>query len=195
MKWLLSVIAMFAVVTLAPAEDKKPAGPVTLKLVAKKSKYTFDGNGMTPKEYKAHLEKLAKDIAGGQPATPPKPLPVDFVLQITNTSKEEVTVYVGGDPNVFTFNLTGGAGVVNMLNPVAFTADFRLPKAVAIAPGKSYEIPVKVFADGNRGYSRLVFWTGPGDYKLSVKYTLSDKGGGKGTVLTSEPVKITVAAK
>src|SRR5207237_179878 len=97
---------------------------------------------------------------------------VDFVLQVTNTSKKEVTIYVGGDSNVYTFELTGGTGAVTMNNPVAFTADFKVSKAVNLAAGKSYEIPVKAFADGNRGLSRLVFWTGPGEYKLSATYTL-----------------------
>ena len=64
-----------------------------------------------------------------------------------------------------------------------------------LEPGKSHEIPVKLLADGRRGIARLVFWTGPGEYKLSAKYTLSDAKGGKGTELTSEPVKITITDK
>jgi len=163
--------------------------------VSKKEKYTFDGGGKTAKEYKESLEALAKKLDKGELATPPKPLAVDFTLVLTNTSKEAVTAYVGGDSNVYTFELTGGAGAVNMGNPVAFTADFRLPKAVTIEAGKTYEIPVKVFADGNRGFSRLVFWTGPGEYKLVAKYTLADKDGGKAAELVSEPAKIIVADK
>lgn len=192
---LVAMAILFGVSMTASAEDKKPEGPITLKLVPKTDKYKFDGGGKTPAEYKKELEDLAAALKNGGRARPPKALPVDFVLELTNTSKEEVTIYVGGDPNVYTFDLTGGAGVVNMNNPVAFTADFRLPKAVTLAAGKSHEIPVKVFADGNRGFSRLVFWTGPGEYKLSAKYTLSDQDGGKGTELKSEPVKITVTEK
>jgi hypothetical protein len=85
--------------------------------------------------------------------------------------------------------------VVAMNSGLAFTADFRLPKAVTLAPGKSHEIPVKLLADGSRGMSRYVYWTGPGEYKLAAKYTLSDKDGGKGAELKSEPVKITVTEK
>ena len=40
---------------------------------------------------------------------------------------------------------------MNMNNPVAVTADFRLPKAVTIEAGKTYDIPVKMLADGHRG--------------------------------------------
>src|SRR5262245_839163 len=193
--FLLAMMALLVLGVSASAQDKKPAGPVTLKLIAKTDKYKFDGGGKTPKEYKAELERIAKLIADGKEAEPPKPLTVDFVLQLTNTSKEEVTIYVGGDSNVHTFELTGEPGVVTMRNPVAVTADFRLPKAVTLAPGKSHDIPVKQFSDGMRGISRLIFWTGPGDYKLVAKYALADKDGGKGTELTSEPVKITVTEK
>ncbi|MCI0702006.1 MAG: hypothetical protein L0241_13065 [Planctomycetia bacterium] len=196
MKWfLLAVAALLVFSVSASADDKKPAGPVSLKIVAKKDKYKFDGGGKTAKEYKAHLEELAAKAKKGELRMAPKPPAVDLVLQLTNTSKEEVTIYVGGDPNIYTFELTGGAGTVTMNSGLAFTADFRLPKAVTLAPGKSYEIPVKQLSDGGRGASRYVFWTGPGDYKLAAKYTLSDKNGGKGAVLESEPVKITVTEK
>lgn len=188
---------VFAFGSSAMADDKKdkPAGPIVLKVVSKKDKYVFDGGGKTPKEYKAHLEDVAAKIAAGKEIAPPRPLTVDLVLQLENTSKEKQTVYVGGDPNVYTFDLSGGAGVVNMNNPVAFTADFRLPRAVVIEPGKTYDIPVKAFADGNRGFSRLVFWTGPGEYTLAAKYTLADKDGGKTAELKSEPIKIKVDEK
>ncbi len=126
---------------------------------------------------------------------PPKPLAVDLVLQLENTSKEAVTVHLGGDPNIHKFELTGGAGVVNMPNPVAMTLEFRLPKVITIEPGKSHEIPVKLLADGTRGISRLVFWTGPGEYSLTATYTLSDKDGDKRTVLKSEATKIVVVEK
>jgi hypothetical protein len=178
----------------AAAQDKA-TGPVVLKVVSKQDKYVFDGGGKSPKEFKEHLEEIAKLLNRGQDVRPPKPLAVDLVLQLVNTSKERVTVFVGGDTNIYTFDLSGGSGVVTMNNPVAFTADFRLPKAVDIEPGKAYEIPVKVFADGNRGFSRLVFWTGPGEYKLVAKYTLADMDGGKAAELKSEPITLKVTEK
>lgn len=186
---------LFALTCQASADDKKPDGPVVLKVVSKKDKYVFDGGGKTPKEYKEDLEALVKNLEKGERVRPPKPLAVDLVLQLENTSKEAVTVYVGGDTNIYKFELTGGAGVVNVNNPVAFTADFRLPKAVTIEAGKSYEIPVKGFADGQRGISRLVYWTGPGEYKLTATYILANKDGGKGAELKSEATKIVVAEK
>lgn len=195
--WLLvaGVVGLCVAGGTAAAQDKKPAQPVTLKLVSKKDKYVFDGGGMTPREYKADLEALVKNLEKGERVRPPKPVPVDIALRLENTSKEPVTVYVGGDTNVHKFELTGGAGVVTVNNPVAFTADFRLPKAVTIEPGKTHEIPVKQFADGPRGISRLVYWTGPGEYKLTATYVLATQDGGKAAELKSEPIKIVVSEK
>lgn len=200
MRILIVFASVLASASFAASEDPKTedksAGPITLSVVSKTEKYTFDGAGKSPKEYKADLEALAKKLEKGERASPPKPLAVDLVLVLKNTSKEDVTVYVGGDTNVYTFELSGGSGTVAMNNPVAFTADFRLPKGVTIPAGKTYEIPVKVFADGNRGFSRLVFWTGPGEYKLTAKYRLAKNADGEqGQVLKSEPTKIVVAEK
>jgi hypothetical protein len=196
MKWLLLTAALFAFATAASAEDKKPAGPITLTIVAKSDKYKFDGGGKTPAEFKKHLEDIAKQQGkGGGLVTPPKPPVVDLVLVLTNTTKNPQTIYVGGDTNVYTFELTGGAGVVTLNSGLAFTADFRAPKPVTLAPSKAHEIPVKQLSDGMRGAARYVYWTGPGEYTLSAKYRLADKDGGKGTEVQSEPVKITVMEK
>jgi hypothetical protein len=192
---LLAAAFLFALAASASADDKKPEGPLALRLVAKKNEYKFDGGGKTPAEYKKYLEELAQAAKKGGLVRAPKPPAVDLVLQIVNTSKEEVTVHVGGDPNVYAFELTGGAGEVAMNSGLAFTREFRIPKAVTLAPGKSYDIPVKQLSDGLRGASRYVYWTGPGEYKLSATYTLADPNGGKGATLKSEPVKITVTEK
>jgi hypothetical protein len=198
MKWLL-LAPVFALATAVSAEekkdDKKPAGPIALTIVAKTDKYKFDGGGKTPADFKKHLEDIAKKQEKGGLVTPPKPPAVDLVLVLTNTSKEDVTIYVGGDANVYTFELTGGAGTVALNSGMALTLEFRGSKAVALAAGKTHEIPVKQLSDGMRGVSRNVYWTGPGEYKLSATYTLANKDGGNGTELKSEPVKITVTEK
>jgi hypothetical protein len=195
MKWLLLTAGAFVFASAVSAEDKKPTSPVALTIVAKTDKYKFDAGGKTPAEFKKELEAIAEQQKGGKLAKPPKPPAVDLVLVLTNTSKEEVTIYVGGDTNAYTFELTGGDGSIALGSALAFTADFKLPKAVTIAPGKAHEIAVKQLSDGLRGMARNVYWTGPGEYKLSAKYTLATKDGQKGTELKSEPVKITVTEK
>lgn len=197
-----SIVATFLTLSMPallcaqePKEGSKPMLGVSLEVVAKKNVYIFEGGGKSPAEYKQHLEAIAARLKKGDLVDPPKPLNVDLVLRLINTTQEPITIHVGGDPNIYTFTLSGGAGVVTMNNPVAFTTDFRLPKPVTLAPGKSYEIHVPVLADGHRGLSRLLFWTGPGEYTLSAEYTLADAEGQKTAVIKSAPVKITVQAK
>ena len=189
---ITATAVLLALAAPAPAADNPPEPSVALTVVAKTSKYKFDGGGKAPAEYKSHLEEIAKAQKDGKLTQPPKPPAVDIALKLTNTSKNEVTIYVGGDSNVYTFELTGGDGPVALNSGLAFTEEFRAPRAVTLAPGKSYEIPVKRLADGHRGAERYVYWTGPGEYKLSAKYTLADASGQKGAELKSEPVKITV---
>lgn len=192
MKLLVAAVALVAFAATVSAEDKKPASPLALKLVAKADKYKFEAGGKTPAEFKKHLDGVAAAQKNGKLAQPPKPPAVDLVLQIVNTSKEDVTIYVGGDSNVWTFELTGGDGVVSMGSALAMTLEFRLPNQVKLAPGKAHEIPVKALADGTRGAGRYVYWTGPGEYKLSAKYGVGLSEEGQPTELKSEPVKITV---
>lgn len=184
-----------AVAPGASADDKKPTSPLVLKLVAKTDTYKFDGGGKTPAEFKKLLEDIAAQQKGGKIAAPPKPPTVDLVLRIENPTKDDVTIFIGGDVNVATLELTGGTGVVTAPAAVALTADFKLPKAVKLEAGKSYDIPVKQLSDGLRGVSRNVYWTGPGEYKLAARYQLATEDGGKSTELKSEPIKITVTEK
>src|SRR5262245_20159809 len=191
MKWLLLTSASVLVfAATASTDDKKREGPVTLKLIAKTDKYKFVGDVLTPSE--AELGEVSRLMAASIPVLPPQPLKVDLLLQLTNTSNEAVTLYVEGDMNEITFDLTGGDGVGEWRYRGPFTADLRLPKPVTLAPGKSYELPVKQLTDGLRGMGRWLWWTGPGEYTLTAKYRLSDNDGGSGTILQSQPVKITV---
>jgi hypothetical protein len=194
-RFLLALALALGLALNGTAEDKKPDGPVVLTVVAKTDMYKFDGGGKTAAEFKKDLEAAAKAIEKGEPATLPKALTVDLVLRLTNTSKEEVTIYAGGTANVYTFELSGGAGVVALPNRGPMPGFIRLPQAITLAPGKSHEFPITRLSDGRRGLARSVFWAGPGEYKLSAKYLLTDAKGGKGTELISEPVKITVTDK
>src|SRR5262249_30705320 len=121
---------------------------------------------------------------------PPAPA-VDLVVKVVNTSKDDVTVYVGGDPNLMTFELKG-PGAATLPNTVALTSDFKLPKARTLKAGESFDIPVSRLMDGHRGVSRLLYWTEPGAYTLSVTYQLCDMKGAKTQLLKSEPIQLKV---
>jgi hypothetical protein len=194
--WCASLAGLVAVAVnaAAPAEPQGDNKDLELKVVAKNSKVAWDGGGMAPAEYRKMLDKVAEDLKdkkGGFRVKAPPPPNLDLALVITNKSKEDVTIYLGGDPNQYTFELKG-PGVMALPNNVAMTADFKLPKAVTLKAGGTYEMLLTKLSDGMRGMTRHVYWTEPGEYTLAVSYQLSDQQGKKTQLLKSEPIKITV---
>jgi hypothetical protein len=115
-----------------------------------------------------------------------------------------VSVWVTGDPVVLTLNLKG-KGALNVAPNLAWTEEFRIPKAVEIAVGKTHTISVKALVSGYRGGAVWSYWTEPGDYELTATMKTganpSPKGAKEGmdgfgmVTLTSAPLKIVVEAK
>lgn len=194
----VAIIGILMASTLADgapalAQDEKPKAAMELRIITKKDAYVLDTGGATRDEYQKSLKRIEaeqKKKAGFDGRLPPAPK-VELVLSIVNTGKEDVTVFVGGDPNVFTWTLKG-PGVVALNSGGAFTTDFRLGRGVKLEPGKSHDIPIKMLMDGFRAASRSVYWTEPGEYTLSATYQLSGDDGAKGPLLTSKPIKLKV---
>src|SRR5262249_58078801 len=114
--------------------DPKGA-PLELRLVAKKTKYPLDLGGKTAKEFKKQLEEAKK--TGNQLPEPPA---VDFTLELKNTGDKDIQIQVEGDANPLMLEVKG-PGAVSVPSTLAFTADFRLSKAITLAAGKSYQFP------------------------------------------------------
>ncbi len=187
------------------AEDKKdkpkaePEGTPLELSVTGKAKYTLDLGGQTADEFKKAVDAAAK--AGRRPAAAPA---VELTVEIKNTSDKAVHVWISGDPVVLTLTLKG-KGAVNVAPPLAFTEEFRSPKAVEIPAGKTHTIPVKALVSGYRGAAHWAYWTEAGEYELTATLKTGvnpapkgakDANDGFGQVmLTSVPLKITVEAK
>ncbi|AMV23744.1 hypothetical protein VT84_04980 [Gemmata sp. SH-PL17] len=199
--------ALFALLTIGStpvgAEDKKdkpradpPATPLELSITGT-TKYTFDGRNAD--ELKNLIESAAK--TGKRPPAAPA---VDLSIEIKNTSDKPVAVWVAGDPVVLTCTLQG-KGALNVAPPLAFTKEFRGPKSVEIAAGKTHTIPVKTLVSGYRGAAHWAYWLEAGEYELTATLKTGanpapkgakDANDGFGVVtLTSAPLKITVEAK
>jgi hypothetical protein len=158
------------------------------------SKYTLDLGGKTADEF-------AKSLKGDK--VPPAPK-VDLKLVLKNTSKEDIQVWTGGDPVVIAYTLKG-KGAETAKPQLAFTQEFRLPKAVKVEAGKTVELPIKSLAGGFRSASEFTYWTQPGEYELTATITTGvspkpkgadDAGDGFGKVsVASKPLKITVEEK
>lgn len=184
LRFMLAAFSGFALL-VAPvaAEDKMP---VELKIVVKKESIAWP-YVLGPKEFEAKLKELAKAKDARYPLAPS----VDMVLEFKNTTKEKVTIYIEGDANMLTLAVKG-PGVTTATPALAFTTDFRLPKAVEIEPGKSHEIQLKGLTDGFRKASRYVYPLAPGEYTISATYQLATADGGKAALLKSGEAKFKI---
>jgi hypothetical protein len=194
--------ALFVALPLTAADDPEPPdpkanakgkqnGPLLVRLVAKKAACELDRQGMT-------AEKYREAIKDGK-VTPPA---VDLVLELTNTSKENVRVRVAGATPVLTFHLKGPED--SSVTPRKWPrggAKQRV-QVVTLAPGKKHEIKITTLDSTDVSYSRSpAFWTEPGAHTLSVDLkTRVESGGVKGklgqmTTLSSQEVKLSVKLK
>ncbi|MBA4065080.1 MAG: hypothetical protein C0501_15465 [Isosphaera sp.] len=208
----LRILPLALVLGLAgslPAQEKKEdkkadpaAGPLEVTATGKATKYELDP-AKAGAEFKKSLEDMAKKkgLVGGRPPAPPA---VDLAVSIKNTSDKPVRVWVKGDPVVLTLELKG-KGAVNVDSFGPMTLEFRLPEAVEIGPGKTYEMPLKALQSGMRGQTRFSYWTEPGEYELVAALRTgvspAPKGSkegmdGFGMVTATGPgLKLTVEAK
>jgi hypothetical protein len=185
----------------AGGEKKAEAGkgPVEAKLTARVNTYPLNLGGLTAEGFKKAVQEAHK--SGKYPPAPA----VDLVLELRNTSDKEVHIWTSGDPVVLALKLEGPGAMNVPLKALAFTLEFRLPKATALAPGKSVEIPIKSLSHGHRGVAARSYWTAPGEYTLTASYKTgiappppgskrAEDGFGLVTI-TSNPVKLTVESK
>jgi hypothetical protein len=197
----------FAVVAgVAVAEDKKAerpkpdpeTTPLELTITGKTAKYTLDTGGLSPADYAKQVEAAAK---AGKPVAPAV---IDLALEIKNTSDKPIKVWTTGDPVLLTLTVKG-KGALNLDPLLAFTQEFRLPRAVEIEPGKTHMIPLKSLKSGFRGQAHFSYWTEPGEHELTATLKTgvspAPKGAkegmdGFGTVTVTSPAfKVTVEEK
>ena len=182
------------------ADDAKPADlPLKAKLIVKKATYKLDLDGKSADDFR----KLLKDAEkAGKAPTPPA---VDLVLEITNTSDSDIKFWTDGDANELQLEVKGPEnGAVSIAPRRAFTADFRMPKVMTLAAGKTYSIPIKSLEYGFRGASKATYWTEPGDYTIKASFVTAISPAPKGTkeiekgfgsaVISSKPMKVKVEA-
>jgi|SRR5579884_747796 len=196
----LTVLVLMPALTASGGEKKEqPANlPIKAKLVANKTTYKLDLGGTSAEEFKKAVEAADK---AGKPL-PPAPA-VDLAIELTNVGNGEVKVWVGGDGATLMMAM-GGPGALGAVYRGPMTQEFRVPRTVTLAPGKSVTIPLKDLSMGPRGTWRL-YWTAPGEYELGASYDTAispappgskDAGDGFGRVILSAgPVKLKVEGK
>jgi hypothetical protein len=202
---LTALLAFSVAAVAAPAEEPKeksksdpPGVPIEVKINLKKDKVTLDLGGKSSEEFKKSLEEAAKT------GKYPDATAVDLEIEFKNTGDKDVSIQFGGDSNQLTLEVKG-PGVVNAETQRAFTREFRVPKPITLAPGKSHTLELKSLKYGFRGVARSTFLTEPGEITLTAVYQTAvspapkdakDAGDGYGAVkLTSAPVKLKVEEK
>jgi hypothetical protein len=178
----------------------EPKGaPLQAVLKANKTTYKLDLGGKTADELRKQLKNAA------DPKQYPPAPEVDLVLELKNTGDQEVQIWVGGDATRLMLELKGEGAVNTEVKGQAFTLEFRAPKAVKLAPGKSHQIEIKKLEYGMRDRSHRSYWLEPGEYQLTATYQTgvspapkgAEKAGeGFGRVrVTSAPIKLKVEGK
>jgi hypothetical protein len=201
----LSLVAFAAAAARAPAAEEKeksksdPAGvPVEIKVVLRKDTIPLDLGGQSTEEFKKALDEAKK--TGKYPAA----TAVDLEVVFTNTGEKDISLQFGGDSNRLNLEVKG-PGAVSAETQRIFTREFRAPKPVVIAAGKSHSIALKGLQYGYRGVSHQAYLTAPGDYTITAVYQTAvspapkdakDAGDGFGAVtFTSAPAKLKVEEK
>jgi hypothetical protein len=178
---------------LARAKSEPAGVPLELRLVAKKDAYTLDLGGRTEAEYRRYLEEKYPETA------------VDLTLELRNTGDKRLTVAFA-DNEWRTIGMTmvlEGPGALKVEPHIAYNANRVLePATLELTPGNSYSLPLKNLGSWIDRTYPYVYWTQPGEYKLSIswqtKVALPLKGAAGANAslvtLTSNQVKIKVSA-
>jgi RNA polymerase sigma factor (sigma-70 family) len=154
----------------------KPLGvSLEARLVGAKGAYKLDLGGQSAEDFRKQIEmsgQIARRPGLGGSRFPASPS-VGLKLEATNTGKEEIKVQVGSDTNTLTLDLKG-PGVffaplaVRTVQPVR-----RTPEVVTIAPGQTVTlVEVPTLALPKPGTGSQAYWTEPGDYELTVEYSV-----------------------
>ena len=167
--FLAAVFVALAPFALA-ARDEKPVAstepkdvPLELKLVADQADWELDSRGDPSFKFQ---EKIRAGEKSGEPVSATR---VNLELEIKNTGKQPLRIWVSGDATLLSLDLTG---------PGAMTAAAKLtpptgvdpPHSVTLAPGKSYKIPLSSLAYGFRLSATHAYITETGDYQLSATF-------------------------
>ena len=200
---VLTLLGGVLMVTDTLAADKpKPLQPAQTQPDGTPLSLTIEGTSQYLLDVTAKSEdELKKGFAADNFPNPPK---VDLKLVLKNTGDKPVNVWIGGDPVTVDLELKG-KGVVKVTPQLMMTQEFRSPKSVEIAAGKTVELPLKALSGGKRGMGQYVYWTQAGEYELiatlNTAVSPAPKGAdaaddGFGKVRVASPAfKLTVKAK
>ena len=168
--------------------------PVEMRLIARQSTYGLDLNGLTEAEYSNRIKPQASVDKEGQ-ATPrlmkmklPPAPKVDLELEIRNTGKTPLQIWIGGDGTRLDLDLQG-PGAISVVAQMTFTMEYRMPKTITIEPGKAWTMPIRELNYGMRGVGMRAFWTKIGNYSLAATFSTAISPAPEGAQKTGDDEK------
>lgn len=144
-----------------PARPQPEKSPLVARLVANETTYTLPADRQGNEAAERLKSPTLKDL--------PEPPAVDLVLELKNPTDAPIAIMIESDSGGLDLALEG-KGAVTVEPKRAFTREFRIGKKIEIAPGKTYEIPIKQLKYGFRGVGTHAYWTEPGEYRLAAAF-------------------------
>ncbi|NUN49952.1 MAG: hypothetical protein HUU15_14085 [Candidatus Brocadiae bacterium] len=165
----LPVLATLVLTLAVPAEDRKPEGakadpastPLEVRITGEQR--TFELEPWMIKDVENAIVAAREYEDPKMESTPT----LDHTLEIVNTGKTPVEIWTEGDPFVLTLTLKG-KGAVNLVPRRAVRKEFISPKAVRLAPGESFKMPLRSLQSGFRGEAHYAYWKEAGDYEITA---------------------------
>jgi anti-sigma factor RsiW len=152
--------------------------------------YPLDLGGKTAAEFRRAVRAEAD-----ADRLPPPPV-VDLALDVRNAGREVLPLRFGDERTELKLELRS-PGVLDV--PAAGAPPpIEGPALVRLAPGEIWRVPVRRLAYGTRGAVRYLYWTAPGDYKLTITLRVPVEAdplaGAREVVMTTGPIEVRVGA-
>jgi hypothetical protein len=145
-----------------PSAEPKDA-PLELKLVSETNTLELDARGDPIYKFQENIK------AGEKSGERLAPTRVEMALQIKNTGKAAVQVWVAGDATLLTLDLKGN-GAMTASARAAPPRNFFPPRPVTLKPGQSYKIPLERLAYGFRNEATYAYVADLGVYELTATF-------------------------
>jgi hypothetical protein len=204
---LLTAGLLWSIRPLAPSAARGGQGLVAVALLpqewalAEKEEGVQAVVGSEPQPLRGHPNGQAKELTFA-PVRLPAPPKVNLGLKLRNTSDKEMHLQIGSAGSELQLDLQG-PGAVSVPARDGLGEAFLTEEVVTLAPGEEYALPIHRLVYGSRNNVRYAYWTEPGEYTLTARYTAAlsstrrARAGEPLTYVTLDgvPSKIRVVAK
>jgi hypothetical protein len=171
---VVTVGLLWSIRPLAPPEARGGQGLVAVALLPQEGSFPEKTErvqpiGPEPQPASGHPDWEAKKLTFSPVRLPPPPM-VNLGLEMRNTSDKEMHIQLGTEGSELQLDLQG-PGAVSVPARDGLGEAFLTRDVVTLAPGEQYTLPIERLVYGSRDKVRYAYWTEPGEYTLTARYT------------------------